>query len=145
MLYKLDFNFTLKVIISAIFILTFNVHAQNEFPSKILQENPEIASGYELKPLVKATKQMVVSANPYATKVGLKVLRNGGSAVDAAIAMQMVLNIVEPQSSGIGGGGFLMFYANEFVQKKLKQKFKKLTAVNINFSNSGSEVIFNNE
>ncbi len=46
---------------------------------------------------------------------------------------------------GAGGGGFLMFYANEFVQKKLKQKFNKLTAVKIDFLNKGSEVIFNNE
>lgn len=46
---------------------------------------------------------------------------------------------------GAGGGGFLMFYANEFIQKKLKQRFNKLTAVKINFLDKGSEVIFNNE
>ena len=46
---------------------------------------------------------------------------------------------------GAGGGGFLMFYANESVQKKLKKKFNKLTAVKIKFFDKGSEVIFNNE
>lgn len=53
---------------------------------------------------------MVAAANPLAVEAGRKVLRAGGSAVDAAIATQMVLNVVEPQSSGIGGGGFLVHY-----------------------------------
>jgi gamma-glutamyltranspeptidase / glutathione hydrolase len=57
---------------------------------------------------VYAERQMVVAANPWATAAGLEILRAGGSAVDAAIAVQMVLNLVEPQSSGIGGGGFLL-------------------------------------
>ncbi len=51
---------------------------------------------------------MVVAANPLAAQAGLEVLRQGGNAVDAAIASQLVLNLVEPQSSGIGGGGFLL-------------------------------------
>jgi gamma-glutamyltranspeptidase/glutathione hydrolase len=53
---------------------------------------------------------MVAAANPHAAKAGRRILRQGGSAMDAAIAMQMVLNLVEPQSSGIGGGGFLLHY-----------------------------------
>jgi gamma-glutamyltranspeptidase/glutathione hydrolase len=54
---------------------------------------------------------MVAAANPHAAKAGLAVLRAGGSAVDAAIAVQMVLTLVEPQSSGIGGGAFLLHYS----------------------------------
>ena len=54
---------------------------------------------------------MVAAANPHAAKAGLAVLRSGGSAVDAAIAVQMVLTLVEPQSSGIGGGAFLIHYS----------------------------------
>lgn len=53
---------------------------------------------------------MVASANPLATEAGLRVLREGGSAVDAAVAVQAVLGLVEPQSSGLGGGAFLMVY-----------------------------------
>ncbi|HVT51988.1 MAG TPA: gamma-glutamyltransferase [Dongiaceae bacterium] len=57
-----------------------------------------------------AQHQMVVAGNPLAVEAGREILREGGSAVDAAIAVQMVLALVEPQSSGIGGGGFLMHY-----------------------------------
>jgi gamma-glutamyltranspeptidase/glutathione hydrolase len=57
-----------------------------------------------------AQHQMVVAGNPLAVEAGREILREGGTAVDAAIAVQMVLTLVEPQSSGIGGGGFLLHY-----------------------------------
>ncbi|RAK58287.1 gamma-glutamyltransferase [Phenylobacterium deserti] len=53
---------------------------------------------------------MVAAANPMAVEAGLNVLRRGGSAVDAAVAVQAVLGLVEPQSSGLGGGAFMTFY-----------------------------------
>ena len=59
---------------------------------------------------VYSKNHMVSAANPHATKAGLDILRAGGSAVDAAIAVQMVLTLVEPQASGIGGGGFLLHF-----------------------------------
>jgi gamma-glutamyltranspeptidase/glutathione hydrolase len=72
---------------------------------------PEPSSGYRIgKTVVKAKSYMVVTANPLASKAGCEVLKNGGSAVDAAVAVQMVLGLVEPQSSGLGGGAFMLHY-----------------------------------
>ena len=56
------------------------------------------------------TRGLVTAANPLAVEAGLKILAEGGSAVDAAVALQAALGLVEPQSSGIGGGAFLMHY-----------------------------------
>lgn len=69
---------------------------------------PEAASGYTEKPGWATKKFAVAAANPLATDAGYQVLKAGGSAVDAAVAVQMVLGLVEPQSSGIGGGAFLL-------------------------------------
>jgi len=55
-------------------------------------------------------KGMVVAANPYATQAGVEILEAGGSALDAAIAVQTTLGLVEPQSSGLAGGAFLVTY-----------------------------------
>ncbi|MCE2509651.1 MAG: gamma-glutamyltransferase [Alphaproteobacteria bacterium] len=60
-----------------------------------------------------ASRYMVVAAHPLATEAGLEMLREGGTAIDAAIATALVLTLVEPQSSGIGGGGFLVHYAKK--------------------------------
>ena len=71
---------------------------------------PEIATGFAAKKAAYSRSYMVVAANPLAAKAGCDILKAGGTAVDAAIATQMVLNIVEPQSSGIGGGAFMLHY-----------------------------------
>ena len=72
---------------------------------------PEPSSGYKLgaKP-VYAKNYMVVTANPLASQAGCDILKQGGSAVDAAVAVQAVLGLVEPQSSGLGGGAFMLHY-----------------------------------
>ena len=71
-------------------------------------QQPEGSSGFTPKPGWAATKFAVAAANPLATDAGYQILKAGGSAIDAAIAVQMVLTLVEPQSSGIGGGAFLL-------------------------------------
>jgi len=78
---------------------------------------PEIASGFSAKALTTAKQYMVASANPLATQAGYEILKHGGSAVDAMVAVQTILGLVEPQSSGLGGGAFLVYYDAE--NKKL--------------------------
>ena len=56
-------------------------------------------------------KHMIAAAHPLAAEAGRDILRQGGSAIDAAIAAEMVLSLVEPQSSGIGGGAFMVHFA----------------------------------
>ena len=84
--------------------------------SYIVPDQPEAASGYTEKPGWATQQFAVAAANPLATDAGYQVLKAGGSAVDAAIAVQMVLALVEPQSSGIGGGAFLMHFDGKDVQ-----------------------------
>jgi len=78
---------------------------------------PELGSGYrtDLSPR-HAERHMAAAANPLAAEAGREMLRQGGSAIDAAIAMQAVLTLVEPQSSGIGGGTFIMLWDGHTVQ-----------------------------
>ena len=73
-------------------------------------EQPEAASGYQPRPAVTGSRYMAVTANTHATDAAVEILQLGGNALDAAITAQWVLNLVEPQSSGIGGGGFLLHW-----------------------------------
>jgi gamma-glutamyltranspeptidase/glutathione hydrolase len=71
---------------------------------------PERPSGWTDKAPVTAKHWMVAAANPLAVEAGSRILRQGGNAVDAAIAVQLVLGLVEPQSSGLGGGAFMLVH-----------------------------------
>ncbi|WP_252178109.1 gamma-glutamyltransferase [Endozoicomonas sp. 4G] len=98
-------------ITASLLVACFNVQAEVVNVSDDLA--PEAATGFEEKSLVKASKHMVAAANPLAVQAGDEILRKGGSAADAAIAVQLVLNLVEPQSSGIGGGAFTLYFDAE--------------------------------
>lgn len=71
---------------------------------------PEPATGTGTKQSVTAREFMIAAAHPRAARVGYEVLERGGHAVDAMVAVQLMLNLVEPQSSGIGGGAFLLYW-----------------------------------
>lgn len=95
------------------------LHAQSPNPTPALAPTaieasgtaqPEGASGRQAKPIVRAREFLAVTAHPLASEAAYSVLEAGGSAVDAAIAAQAVLALVEPQSSGVGGGGFLLHH-----------------------------------
>ncbi|WP_233520616.1 gamma-glutamyltransferase [Flocculibacter collagenilyticus] len=87
---------------------------------QIEEREPEAASGFTKKKSALGKEFMVSAANPYAVKAGYNIIKQGGSAIDAAIAIQLTLTLVEPQSSGIGGGAFILHWDN---------KLKKLTSV----------------
>ena len=85
--------------------------------STALPAAPEVSSGYRQgMTTTYANKHMAAAANPLATEAGRKILRAGGTAIDAAIAMQAVLTLVEPQATGIGGGAFIMYWDGKRVQ-----------------------------
>ena len=89
---------------------------------------PEAATGFQHRTALTGQDYMISVANPHAAFIGKNILQRGGSAMDAAIAMQATLTLVEPQSSGIGGGAFILYWDNK--TKKLHTFDGRETAPN---------------
>lgn len=97
-------RFTGTILVGALALLAMEPLRAQEPPP------PESPSGLRAPETVIAERFMVVTANQHATAAGAAALRRGGTAADAMVAAQFVLNLVEPQSSGIGGGAFLLYW-----------------------------------
>lgn len=99
---------------------------------------PEIATGLNQQSTATGNDFMAVTANPHATKAAYDILSRGGNAIDAAIAAQLTLGLVEPQSSGLGGGAFALFY--DAKEKRIYNYDGRETAPNL----SGPFLFFEN-
>lgn len=107
-------GFAVKLIsLGIIFYLTLYTSLTWADQVKREDREPEAATGYQDKKAFVADKYMVAAAHPYASWAGKNILRKGGSALDAAVAVQAMLTLVEPQSSGIGGGNFILYWDNK--------------------------------
>nr|MDT0251104.1 gamma-glutamyltransferase [Endozoicomonas sp.] len=102
------------IVVGFFWLQVNTLQAVTDSPGEIA---PEPGTGNTEQELVKSSRFMVAAANPYAASAGYKILKKGGSAIDAMIATQLVLNLVEPQSSGIGGVGLVVYFDNN--SKKL--------------------------
>ena len=109
-------NFKLIVFIFLLFPFVANSNQKSDLNNsenyKLNKESHFLKLKKEGKPVI-SDKWMVVTANIQASKIAAKILKNGGTAADAMISAQLVLGLVEPESSGLGGGAFLVYFDNK--------------------------------
>lgn len=107
-----------SVVPSLATLLLINIVSVPIYAQQVVLEDrePEAATGVNNKDISTSDQFMVAAANPYAVNAGKRIIEQGGSAIDAAVAIQAMLTLVEPQSSGIGGGAFIMYWDNSSKQ-----------------------------
>ena len=110
-------SFNLKLIICIFIVISFSARSDQNSDKinpeifNIESQNINIELKKDRKPII-SDNWMVVTANSQASVIAGKILEKGGTAVDAMIAAQLVLGLVEPESSGLGGGAFLVYFDN---------------------------------
>ena len=109
-------NFKLMIFIFLLLPFGANSNQKSDLNNsenyKLNKESDFLKFKKEGKPVI-SDKWMVVTANIQASKIAAKILKNGGTAADAMISAQLVLGLVEPESSGLGGGAFLVYFDNK--------------------------------
>ena len=122
----------------------FIILSSSALAQDVKRPQPEISTGYGDVVTARGQDFMIVTANAHATRAGYGILQKGGSAVDAAIAAQLVLGLVEPQSSGLGGGAFVLYY--DGLTKELTSYDGRETAPNLAgpflFQKNGEAMVF---
>ena len=86
-----------KLFFALVIFSPFNLFSQDRITGEMFSTRSEVIS----------QNGMVATSHPLASQIGIDILQNGGNAIDAAVGIQATLGLVEPQSSGLGGGGFL--------------------------------------
>lgn len=99
--------------LTIILLLIHHTSARSQDASDAIQPEESVPLPNGDKSLVTGTSWIIATANPHASEAGAKILRTGGNAIDAMVAVQTTLGLTEPQSSGLGGGGFLVYWDNE--------------------------------
>lgn len=107
---KLHYTYFIRILQGVVFAIILILFNFSSFAQDVPRPEPEIGTGLQAKEAARGLSYMVVTAHPEATKIGEAILSKGGTAADAALAIQMVLGLVEPQSSGLGGGAFALYY-----------------------------------
>lgn len=110
MLFKLLRPSLFAIAVTLLLIVSCSEPSEERSLRYVIPDQPELASGFTFKPGWEFERFAVAAAHPLAVDAGYQILTSGGSAVDAAIAVQLVLTLTEPQSSGIGGGAFLLVW-----------------------------------
>lgn len=108
------------IILISCIVLPFLIPACQQASTKTIDESLELKEG----PGLIANKAMVVSAHPLASEVGAEILKQGGNAIDAAIAVQYALAVVYPSAGNIGGGGFMVIRTDEGAYHSLDYREK---------------------